>query len=347
MDYKTAGVDVKLGEQASKILYQAAQKTWQNRKKLGRIFSPNKRFSGVRVIDVSRLPKNTVLGMGFDGIGTKVEIAQRLNKHNTMAYDLLAMTCDDAVMSGGEPVLAGSVLDVNKLGGNMEAVKNLAAGYIKAAKQAGVTIINGELAELGAHIGGFGKFHYAWSSTVVWFGRKDRLFTGRKIKAGDYLVGLKEEGFRSNGLSLVRKVLRNNNHKTIWEKVLTPSKIYTKAAVAMFGGYDKTPQAKIHGIAHITGGGIPGKLGRVLKPSGLGAIINDPFAPPEIMKYCQKIGKVSEREAYSSWNMGQGMVIITPEPEKAIKIAKQYKISSKIIGEVVKGKGITINNLKF
>ncbi|MFA6027614.1 MAG: AIR synthase-related protein [Patescibacteria group bacterium] len=347
MDYKTAGVDVKLGDQASKILYQAAQKTWANRKGLGKIFSPNKTFSGVRVIDVSQMPKNTVLCMGFDGIGTKVEIAQRLNMHNTMAYDLLAMTCDDAVMAGGEPVLAGSVLDVNSLAGNMDAIKQLASGYVKAAREAGVAIINGELAELGAHIGGYGRFHYAWSSTVVWFGRKDRLFDGRKIRKGDYLVGLKENGFRSNGLSLVRKVLKNNNHRTIWEKVSTPSKIYTKAAVAMFGGYDKKPQAKVHGIAHITGGGIPGKLGRVLKPSGLGAIINDPFEPPEIMKYCQKIGKVTEKEAYSAWNMGQGMVIITPEPDKVINIALKNKIKAKVIGEVVHKSGITINSTRF
>lgn len=345
MNYKKAGVNIKLGDQASKILYQAAQKTWKNRKGLGKIFSPNKTFSGIRVIDVSNLPKNTVMCMGFDGIGTKVEIAQRLNKYDTMAYDLLAMTCDDAIMAGGEPVLVGSVLDVNKI--DIKAIKQLAQGYVKAAKAAGVAIINGELAELGDHVGGYGKFHYSWSSTVVWFGRKDRLFDGSKIKAGDYLVGLKENGFRSNGLSLVRKILKNCQDRKIWQKVLVPSRIYSKAVCEMFGGYDKPVKAKISGIAHITGGGIPSKLGRVLKPSGLGAIIDQPFNPPEIMKYCMKKGKVSEKEAYQTWNMGQGMIIITSEPDKVIKIANKQHIQAEIIGKVAKRAGIRIKNIEF
>lgn len=345
MDYKKAGVNIKLGDQASKILYQAAKKTWQNRKGLGKIFSPNKTFSGVRVIDVGNLPKNTVMCMGFDGIGTKVEIAQRLGKHDSIAYDLLAMTCDDAVMAGGEPVLVGSVLDVNTV--NINIIKQLAKGYTQAAKQAGVAIINGELAELGSHVGGYGKFHYCWSSTVVWFARKDRLFDGRKIKAGDYLVGLKENGFRSNGLSLVRKILKNCQDRKIWQKVLTPSKIYSKAVCEMFGGYDKPVKAKISGVAHITGGGIPGKLGRVLSRANMGAVIDTPFNPPEIMKYCMKKGKVSEKEAYRTWNMGQGMIIITPEPGKVIKIAGKHHIQSKIIGKVVKRPGISIKSLIF
>ena len=345
MNYKKAGVDIKLGDRASKILYHAAQKTWANRKGLGKIFSPNKTFSGVRVIDVAKLPKNTMMCMGFDGIGTKVEIAQRLNKHDTIAYDLLAMTCDDAVMAGGEPVLVGSVLDVNKI--DIKAVQQLAKGYVNAAKAAGVAIINGELAELGSHVGGYGKFHYSWCSTVVWFARKDRLFDGRKIKAGDYLVGLKENGFRSNGLSLVRKILGNCKDKKIWQKVLTPSTIYTKAAIEMFGGYSKKPQADVHGIAHITGGGIPSKLGRVLRPSGLGAVIDKPFNLPEIMQHCMKKGKVKEKEAYQTWNMGQGMIIITPEPNKIIKIANRHHIQAKTIGKVVKKAGIRIKNIEF
>lgn len=343
MDYKKAGVNIKLGDDASKILYEAAKQTWANRKGIGKIFSPNKTFSGVRVIDVSNLPKGTVLSMGFDGIGTKVEIAQRLNKHDTMAFDLLAMTCDDAVMAGGEPILLGSVLDVNTLTGNIEAVKQLAQGYVAAAKEAGVAIINGELAELGSHVGGHGKFNYAWSSTVMWLGKKNRLFDGSKIKPGQAIVALKEDGFRSNGLSLVRKILANNKDNKVWEQVLTPSRIYSKAVVEMFGGYNKEPKAKLTGVAHITGGGIPGKLGRVLKASGYGAILNNPFRPPAIMEFCIKKGKINVGEAYCTWNMGQGMVIITSTPEKVIQIAKKHGIQAQIAGEIIKKPGVTIN----
>ncbi len=347
MDYKKAGVDIKLGDDASKILYEAARQTWENRKGIGKIFSPNKSFSGIRVIDVSNFPKGTVLSMGFDGVGTKVEIAQRLNKHDTLAFDLLAMTCDDAVMAGGEPILVGSVLDVNTLKGNVEAVKQLAKGYVEAAKEAGVAVINGELAELGSHVGGHGKFNYSWSSTVIWLGKKDRLFDGSKIKAGQSIVALREEGFRSNGLSLVRKILATNKDKKLWEQALTPSRIYSKSAVEMFGGYNAKPKASVTGIAHITGGGIPGKLGRVIKHLGLGANINNPFMPSEIMEYCIKKGKVSMAEAYHTWNMGQGMLIITETPEDVMKIAKKHGIQSKIAGEIVPKAGITIGGMKF
>lgn len=347
MDYKQAGVNIKLGDDASKILYNAAKLTWKNRPKLGKIFTPNQSFSGIRVIDVAGLAKNTLMCLNFDGIGTKVEIAQRLGKHDTMAYDLLAMTCDDAVMNGGEPVLVGSVLDVNSLTGNIQSIKQLAKGYIGAAKDAGVAIINGEIAELGNHIHGVGKFNYAWSSTVLWVARKDRLFDGSKIKPGQAIVGLQETGFRSNGISLVRKILQQAQDKKLWLKALQPSRIYSKAVCEMFGGYDRQAKAKVTGVAHITGGGIPGKLGRVLSRANLGGVINNPFNPPEIMQYCINKGKVTEKEAYKTWNMGQGMAIITSEPEKVIKIAGKHHIKAKIIGEIVKKPGITIKNIIF
>jgi len=347
MDYKQAGVNIKLGDDASKILYNAAKLTWKNRPGLGKIFTPNQSFSGIRVIDVGGLPKNTVMCMNFDGIGTKVEIAQRLNKHDTIAYDLLAMTCDDAVMNGGEPIIVGSVLDVNSLKGNIQAVQQLAKGYIGAAKEAGVAIINGEMAELGHHVQGIGKFNYSWSSTVLWVAKKERLFDGSKIKPGQALVALKETGFRSNGISLVRKILGNTKDRKLWLQALQPSRIYSKAVCEMFGGYNKPAKAKISGVAHITGGGIPGKLGRVLSRANLGAIINDPYNPPEIMKYCIKKGKVSEKEAYKTWNMGQGMIIVTSEPEKVQNIALKNNLQAKIIGEVVKQKNITIKHLQF
>jgi len=128
------------------------------------------------------------------------------------------------------------------------------------------------------------------------------------------------------------------------ELALTPSRIYTKAVVEMFGGYQNEPQAKVHGVAHITGGGVPEKLGRVLKPSGLGAGICNAFVPPDLMKYCQEKGNVSDKEAYKTWNMWQGMIIITPEPDKVVKVAGKHNIKSKLIGIVQKEKGIKIKS---
>ena len=215
VDYKSSGVNIELGDDVSKILYNAAKQTWDNRKgKLGELIVPFDDFSGVRAIDVSNLPSGTLMNIGFDGVGTKMELAERINDHRTIAYDLFAMVCDDAVVRGAEPVLIGSILDVNSLGNEdttfVEQVKQLAEGYINAAKSANVAIVNGEVAELGNRIGGFGPFNYNWGASVVWFANRDRLFTGREIQAGDYLVGLRETGFRSNGLSLVRKIMKEN-----------------------------------------------------------------------------------------------------------------------------------------
>ena len=360
--YSDSGVDIELGDEASDILYNAAKVTWSNRSgRIGEVISPMDDFSGLRALDVSALPPGTILGLGFDGVGTKIELAERLNKHDTVAFDLFAMVCDDAVVRGGEPVVLGSILDVNSLGqvgdSNIESVRQLAKGYIEAAAEANVAVINGELAELGTRVSGFGGFNYNWGAGLIWFARKDRLFTGIEIKTGDQVIGLREEGIRSNGLSLVRKILEhahgpnwhedNLNNRSLAEIALEPSKIYSKTIVDMFGGVTGKPQAQVHGVAHITGGGVPGKLGRILRASGLGADLTDLFEPPEIVKYCQEHGNVSDPEAYRTWNMGQGMMVITPEPGGVLNVAKNHGIVAKVVGKISEKKGIRITNKGF
>ncbi len=343
--YADSGVDIELGDDASKVMYEAAKATWANRKgMLGEVISPKDDFSGVRAVDVSELPAGTVMNMGFDGVGTKVEIAQRMDKHDTVAFDLFAMVCDDAVVCGGEPVLIGSILDVNRL--SLDAVKQMAVGYIEAAKAARIAVVNGEIAELGSHVGGYGDFNYSWGASVTWFANKDRLFTGDEINVGDKVIALEEKGFRSNGLSLLRKILKDNygeewheaelDGKKIGELALIPSTIYSAAVCDMFGGLEKEPRCKVHGVAHITGGGIPGKLGRVLKRAGLGANLTDLFEPCDLMKHAIEIGGVARDEAFRTWNMGNGMmVIVAPgHEEEAIAIAKEHGIEAKVCGEI-------------
>jgi len=359
--YAESGVHNDAKEDVSKILYNAARQTWANRQgKLGELIVPFDDFSGVRAIDVSNLPAGTLMNMGFDGVGTKMELAERIGNHRTIAFDLFAMVCDDAIVRGAEPVLIGSILDVNSLKDKDEnpfltQVKQLAEGYVNAAKAADVAVVNGEVAELGDRVRGYGPFNYNWEAAIVWFAKKDRLFTGREIKPGDALVGLREQGFRSNGLSLVRRTMKNSYgdewHAKFWkgaqtfgEVALTPSTIYTGAVVDMFGGYSGEPKTEVHGIAHITGGGIPGKLGRVLKPSGLGAVIDNPFEPSPFMQFVQTRGNVADEEAYKTWNMGQGMIILTPKPDEVIKISNEYGIPAQKIGEVTKYPQIVIKN---
>src|SRR3989344_6276764 len=166
--YADSGVNNDAKEDVSKILYEAAKQTWENRKgKLGEIIVPFDDFSGVRAIDVSGLPKGTLMNIGFDGVGTKMELAERIGDHRTIAFDLFAMVCDDAIVRGAEPVLIGSILDVNSLTDEnkipfLKQVKQLAEGYDGAAKAANVVVVNGEVAELGSRVRGYGEFNLSF-----------------------------------------------------------------------------------------------------------------------------------------------------------------------------------------
>ncbi len=186
----------------------------------------------------------------------------------------------------------------------------------------------------------------------MWFAKKENLLTGDEIKAGDAVVMLREKGFRCNGWSLVRKIFQTAhgdswhtvplNGSTLGELSLTPSKIYSRFVVSLHGGMDTKGKVKLHGVAHITGGGIPEKLGRVLKKSGLGARLTDLFEPPDVMAYCQRLGGISDVDAYRAWNMGQGMALITDKPDLVLAEAKAAGIEAKVAGEITKEPGITL-----
>jgi phosphoribosylformylglycinamidine cyclo-ligase len=182
------------------------------------------------------------------------------------------------------------------------------------------------------------------------------MITGHDVQPGDAIVGLREPGLRCNGISLVRRILAEhygpNWHEPqhqlsgtpLIDLALAPSIIYTKTVLEMFGGLSlaNPGRARVNAAAHITGSGLPGKLGRALKPSGLGATIDNPIDPPELMLHLQQVGHVTDREAYRTWHMGQGMVIVTPEPHPVMAIARAHHLSVQVIGTVVKNPGIAI-----
>lgn len=355
-------VNIELGDDVSKMLYEASKQTHANRP--GLLVEFHESFSGLRAIPASVLrdPDNTYINLAFDGVGTKVEVAERLDNHSVVAHDLFAMVCDDAVVRGAEPVAIGSILDVKHLNDDehtRRAVGQLATGYVEAANAAGVVVVNGEVAELGDRVGGFGDFNYNWGATVLWFAHKERILTGHQIQAGDALIGLAEHGFRSNGITDVRKAMLEH-YGPGWQNVVVselgslslgrlvqkPSIIYSRFVSELTGGFDigKEPKAKITGVAHITGGGQPSKLGRMFEPSGLGAVISDPIDPPNIMLEVQKLREFSDEQAYGKWHMGPGMVIATPEPEKVLAEAERSGLDAKAIGEVTDEPGIRIHN---
>lgn len=352
-------VNIELGDDVSRALYEASKQTHDNRP--GLLVEFHESFSGLRAIPASALtdPANMYFNMAFDGVGTKVEVAERLDDHSSVAFDLFAMVCDDAVVRGAEPVAIGSILDVRQLNDTdhtRQAIQQLALGYIAAAEAAKVVVVNGEVAELGDRIGGHGDFNYNWGAAVIWFAHKERLLTGHEIKPGDSLIGLPEYGFRSNGITDVRKGLFGaygpNWHDQIVPElgdislgrlVQTPSTIYSATITDLTGGYDisREEKARLTGVAHITGGGQPSKLGRMLEPSGLGATIDNPIAPPPIMTHVQAVREFDDRTAYGKWHMGLGMVISTPEPDKVLAHVE----GAQIIGEVTEESGIRIKNM--
>lgn len=347
--YALAGVDVDIEAEASRIMYEASKKTFENRSgKIGEIVTPFDDFAGLKMVDISKLPEGSFMSLGFDGAGTKVEIAERVGKYDTIAFDLFAMVCDDALIRGGESIIVGSNLDIKSLGTDerfLPVMRELADGYVAAAKEANVAVINGEIAQMGSLMTGYGEFPFHWGAACIWVGRKEKLLTGTEIKAGDSVVVLREKGFRANGWSLVRKIF-NRVHGDRWHNVehegsslgllaLTPSQIYSRFVVGLYGGFDTEGTCEIHGVAHITGGGVPEKLVRVLRRSKLGARLPNLFEPAEVMSYCQKAGEISDHDAYRAWNMGQGLAIITPEPEKVIAASKAYGIDAQIAGEIV------------
>ncbi len=355
-------VNIELGDDVSRMLYEASQLTHGNRPGLLTEFHTS--FSGLRAIPGSyfKHPEDLFFNMGFDGVGTKVEVSERMADHSAVAFDLFAMVCDDAVVRGAEPLAIGSILDVRQLDDTDEtrrAVRQLAEGYVAAAKAAGVVVVNGEVAELGDRVGGYGNFNYNWGAAILWAAHKDRILTGHELRAGDTLVGLKEHGFRSNGITDVRRALLDAygddwqhtvvpslGDTALGRLVQRPSTIYSRFVNELTGGFDrnKTPTAIINGVAHITGGGQPSKLGRMLEPSGLGAAIDNPIDPPAIMLHVQNLRELSDKQAYGKWHMGPGMVVVTPEPAAVLRQAEEFGIDAQAIGSVTEESGIRIRN---
>jgi phosphoribosylformylglycinamidine cyclo-ligase len=368
LTYEQAGVNLSMGEYFSEAMTDASRQTWKNREgDFGQVEAISESFTSFRAVPLAPLERHNLrdlsLDLPADGVGTKIEISERLNNHSKAAFDLLAMMCDDPAAEGMTPIFSSNVIDVRKLRNHpdtIEFIGQIASGFIEACEAAGIANLRGEVAELGDRVNGYGEFNYNWSGSVVSIVHKERKLTGLKVEPGQVLVGCKEEGFRSNGLSLVRaalherfgpewhnKTVRKLGDLSLGEQVQVPSRIYTRFMTELTGGYDifKNPRALMSAFAHITGGGQPGKLGRTLEPSGFGAIIDKPLEPLPLMRVIQDIAQVPDREIYSTLNMGTGLIGITAEPDNFIKVASEFGIKAQEIGVVTEEPGIRIKNM--
>jgi phosphoribosylformylglycinamidine cyclo-ligase len=348
-----SGVNTNLGSSCSTVAYNWAKKSFSHRKGMQGNLLPT--IDGTYS---SQLSCGYVrIGISSDGIGTKIEIAERLKKYDTLGYDLMAMAIDDLICNGFEPAFISNILDVDVL--DKATVDSLMKGLYNAAKESNVIITGGEIAELGNRIGGYGDgMHFNWGATAIGLLHKNLKgpITGRDVKEGDVILSLYNKGFRSNGYSLLRKILETKygkqwhsampvGIKDSWGKIaLTPCTIFSPMVVNLLN-----KKLVPHGIVHVTGGGIVDNLGRILKVNDVGAELNNLFEPEDYLLQLLQLGNVSFEKAYRYWNMNNGMLLIIPPKAvtKTLDVLKKSKgCKVRVAGRVIRDKAIKIQTAK-
>ncbi len=280
-------------------------------------------FSGFYEIE-----KNRYLVSTTDGVGTKLKIAQLINKHDTIGIDLVAMNVNDIITCGAKPLFFLDYIACGKI--NLNVLKQIMRGIIRGCDIANCKILGGETAEMP---GMYKVDEYDLAGFACGIVDKDKLIKGKYIKEGDIIIGLSSSGLHSNGYSLVRKIFSKKEQIELSEILLKPTKIYVQEINELLKKFQ--PNKEVKGIVNITGGGFYDNIIRVL-PKNIKAQINkSSFKPHEIFKVIQQKAKVSDKQMYRTFNMGIGMVLIVEE-KIAEKIAKL--LEGKIIGKIVYSK---------
>ncbi|HOW88126.1 MAG TPA: phosphoribosylformylglycinamidine cyclo-ligase [Candidatus Omnitrophota bacterium] len=284
--------------------------------------------------------KDPLLVASTDGVGTKLELARLLRKHDTIGIDLVAMCVNDLITSGARPLFFLDYYAAGKFETNV--IGEVLRGVTEGCRQAGCALVGGETAIMPGFYSDRKKklaAQYDIAGFSVGAVARRKVVTGQKIKAGDVLLGIQSSGFHSNGYSLLRKIFTERELQgSIGCKLLTPTIIYVKPVLALL---KKLP---LKGIINITGGGFYDNLPRVI-PSGLGARINNAsWEVPKIFRVAQKAGSISSHEMYKTFNMGVGMALILEKRYAAAaqKLLRGFKLNSWIIGKIVKQRGITV-----
>ncbi|MBQ4531912.1 MAG: phosphoribosylformylglycinamidine cyclo-ligase [Alistipes sp.] len=288
--------------------------------------------------------KEPILVSGTDGVGTKLKLAFEMDKHDTIGIDAVAMCVNDVLAQGAEPLF---FLDYVAVGHNEPAkIEAIVASVAEGCRQAGCALIGGETAEMPGMYGG-GEYDIAgFTCGVV---ERAKLIDGSKVKVGDILIGIASSGVHSNGFSLVRKIVSDNNfdlhqphadlgEKPLGEVLLTPTRIYVKQVLEVIH------QCNVHGISHITGGGFDENIPRILQ-DGQGVEVQEgSWEILPVFRFLEKWGGVAHREMFNIFNMGVGMVIALDESEaeKAIEILTAAGEKASVIGRIVEGEGVTI-----
>ena len=330
--YAKAGVDITAGYKAVELMKQHIAKTVTSG-----VCSDVGGFGGLFELDLEGI-KKPVLVSGTDGVGTKLKIAFLMDKHDTVGIDCVAMCVNDIICAGAKPLF---FLDYIACGKNFpEKIADIVKGVCEGCVQSGAALIGGETAEMP---GFYPIDEYDLAGFSVGVVDKDKIIDNKKMAEGDVIIALPSTGVHSNGFSLVRKVFDVENAdlktpvaelggKSLGETLLTPTKIYVKPVLALLDEVD------VKAISHITGGGFYENIPRSI-PDGFGAKIDKASVKVlPIFDYLAKVGNISERDMFNTYNMGVGMsIVVAPEDvEKSLSILKEAGEDAYVIGEIVK-----------
>jgi len=333
--YKKAGVDIAEGERLVELLKPLAKRTMRPE-----VMKGIGLFGALFRLDLKKY-KEPVLVSSTDGVGTKLMLAFMSGKHDTVGIDLVAMSVNDILTLGAEPLFFLDYFATGKLKSG-RALKVI-EGIVKGCGEAGCTLIGGETAEMP---GFYKEDEYDLAGFAVGVVERAGVIDGKTIKKGDVVVGIASSGLHSNGYSLARKVLLEKAGlqlkkiipelgTTLIEELLKPTRIYVKAFNAIKN------KVEVKGMAHITGGGIPGNLNRVL-PGKLDAVIDEAAWPvPAIFDVIKRLGDVPPEDMKKTFNMGVGFAFVVPEGDarKGIGLLQKAGYPAFVIGAAEKGSG--------
>ena len=335
MDYKDAGVDVEAGRSFITQIRDCVEST----KRPG-VLGGLGGFGGC--FEMPSGYDKPVLVSGTDGVGTKLKIAQELDRHDTVGIDLVAMCVNDILTSGAEPLFFLDYLATGKL--NSQQLAGVVEGIAEGCRQSGCALLGGETAEMP---GFYQLGEYDLAGFCVGVVEKSQLMDGSKVEVGDVAIGLKSAGVHSNGFSLVRKIMETGNHSwsdtpdilggnSLGAELITPTQIYVKPILEFLAS-----NIEVHSMAHITGGGLPENLPRCLKENQSIEVKLNSWTIPPIFQWLAEAGKVEPEAMFNTFNMGIGFVIIIPPTQTDATLAwfKDKNIIASQIGRVTSGDG--------
>lgn len=327
IDYKKSGVHI---DRANDFVKDIRRMAGSTRRK--EVICDIGGFSALT--SIPKKYKEPILVSSTDGVGTKLKVADAQNKHDTIGIDLVAMSVNDVVVTGAEPLLFLDYFATGRL--NNKKASAIMKGIVTGCKYAGCALVGGETAEMPSV---YKDEEYDLAGFCVGIVERSGIIDGRSVNTGDMVIGIGSSGPHSNGFSLIRQLFTKSELGGKFGKILlTPTIIYVKAILNLIN------KVKVKSIAHITGGGFYDNIPRVVPFDKSILIYKELWTVPEIFRVIQKRAKISDREMYRTFNMGIGMVIVVNKSDvgKVHAILKKFKLKSWTIGEIIKGNGEVI-----